>query len=62
MFKKLVDIQNSSPVLTASEFLLLMNKWDKEFEDYMKLAESQCQTFKHNRIKWSPKVRVWLTR
>ena len=62
MFKKLLDIRKSSPLLTTAEFLLLMNKWNKEFEDYMKSAENQCNSVKDDHIEWSPKVGVWLTR
>ena len=41
MFKKLLDIRKSSPLLMVSEFLLLMNKWDRGFEDYMRSKENQ---------------------
>jgi len=48
-------------LLTTSEFRLLMNKWDNEFEDYMRSTKNQCNSFKDDRIEWSPKVGVWLT-
>ena len=34
----------------------------KEFEDYMRSAENQCNSFKDDRIEWSPKVGMWLMR
>ena len=62
MLMKLLDIQESSPLLIESEFMLLVNKSDKEFEDNMKLAKNQCHTFMDSRIKWRPMVRVRLIR
>ena len=61
IFKKLLDIRKLSPLLTTSEFLLLVSKWDKEFEDYMRSAENQCNSFKDDCIEWSPKAGVWVT-
>ena len=46
IFKKLLDIQESLPLLTSSKFMLLEKTWDKELKDYMKSADNQYQTFK----------------
>jgi hypothetical protein len=62
MAKKLLQIRQSSDILSDSDFILLMNKWDKEFEHYMKAAEKRCRSFHQSHIAWSPKVGIWLSR
>ena len=58
MIRNLLEIRKSLPLLTTSEFLMLLSKWNEEVKDYMKLTENQCQTFKDNHIKWSLKFGV----
>jgi len=62
MFKKLLEIRESSDLLSVANFQLLMNRWDVELEDYMKSAENKCHKFKNCHIEWSPAVGIWLKR
>ena len=56
------EINEIADQMTASEFLLEMNKWDKQLEDFMKCAENNCHQYHQNHIEWSPIVGVWLKR
>ena len=51
MFKKVLDVRESSPLLTTSNFMLLTNKWDKELNNHMKSADNTCHTCKDGCIK-----------
>lgn len=46
MFCKLVNIRAIEDELFISDFLLLMNKWDSELEEYMKAAKKRYYIFK----------------
>ena len=58
---QLAKIQDSN-YLSASEFMLLFNKWDQELTELMRAAENKCNTFKHSHIPFSPEVGEWITR
>jgi len=62
MFRKLFGIRRDSDTLSDSQWLLRMNKWDKELEDFMKSAEANCRTYKQCHIEWSPEVGAWMRR
>ena len=62
MFRKLWQLRRESASLTDSQWLLRMNKWDQELEQFMKSAEANCRRYKQNHIEWSPEVGSWLRR
>ena len=62
MYKRITTIYNNADLLSTSDFLLLMNKWDSELTDHMLAAENQCNQFKNCNIEWSPEVGIWLRR
>ena len=61
-FDKLERLQNDYSHLSAAEFQLLFNKWDKEVTQLMLLSESKCNKFKDGTIEFSPVVGLWLNR
>ena len=62
MFRKLLDIRRDSDQLSDSQWLLRMNKWDRELEQFMRSAENNCRKFKQCHIEWSPEVGSWMRR
>ena len=62
MYKKLDDLTKFSDLISPAEFLINMNRWDKELTDYMQAAEDKCRKYKQSHVAWSPKFGVWKRR
>jgi len=62
MYERMKEIYDMAGVVSASEFQVLINKWDTDLEQYMKAAEKRCRKILSNRIPWSPIVGMWLKR
>ena len=61
-FKKLEQLQQNHDKLSASEFQLMFNNWDKEVTQLMLGSEKQCNKFRDGTIEFSPVVGIWIRR
>lgn len=62
MFKTLLQIRRDSKDLTNLQWLLKMNNWDWELEQFIKVVGANYRRYKKCYIEWSPEVRSWLRR
>ena len=62
LYSKMAEYYKNLDLLTAEEFLLLMDRWDDELTGYMRCAENNCNRFCSDRISWSPTVGIWISR
>jgi hypothetical protein len=46
--------------LSEAQFLVTINKVDKELEDFMKAAKKDCHKYIGGHIKWCPETGVWM--
>ena len=56
MFSKALRLRRQRMVMTAAEFQLVCNKYDKEFIELMLAAEKRCRNKKPDFLAWSPIV------
>jgi hypothetical protein len=61
-FKKIEYLQENHSNLTAAEFQLLFNLWDKEVTQLMLGSEKRCNKFRDGNIDFCPVVGVWIRR
>ena len=59
-FKKLEQLQQSHDKLSAAEFQLMFNNWDKEVTQLMLGSEKRCNKFRDGNIEFSPVVGIWI--
>ena len=56
MYRKINMLRRNRETMTESDFLIQLNKWDKEVVELMAAAEKRCRKIKTNHIDWSPVV------
>ncbi len=62
LFHKLIRIGCNLDALTKAQFLVRMNKVDKELKDFMKFAKKGCHKYIGGYIEWCPETGVWMKR
>jgi len=61
-FEKLEQLQQNHDKLSAAEFQLMFNNWDKEVTQLMLGSEKWCNKFRDGNIEFSPVVGIWIRR
>jgi len=61
-FEKLEQLQQNHDKLSAAEFQLMFNNWDKEVTQLMLGSEKRCNKFHDGNIEFSPVVGIWIHR
>ena len=51
-------LQENSANMSEAEFLLLFNKWDVEYTQFMTAADSKCRKYKNDHIPFSPGIGI----
>ena len=48
--------------MSEAEFLLLLNKWDVEYTQFMTAAEGKCRKYKNDHIPFLPGIGILIQR
>jgi hypothetical protein len=48
--------------LSEAQFLVRINKVDKEIEEFMKATKKDCHKYIGGHIKWCPETGIWMKR
>jgi hypothetical protein len=59
-FEKLDFLQSNHHLMSAGDFQILFNKWDKEVMQLMLATEKGCNIFHDGSIKFSPVTSIWI--
>ena len=59
-FEKIEYLYRHHSYLSASEFQLMFNAWDKELTQLMLGLEKRCNKFRDGNIDFSPVVGLWI--
>jgi hypothetical protein len=62
LFHKLLQMDCDLDSLSEAQFLVIINKVDKELKDFMKAAKKDCHKYIGGHIEWCPKTGVWMKR
>ena len=62
VFEKFERIDQNYDTMTAAEFQLELNRWDREVVEYKRCAESKCNKKYDGTIPFSDEVGVWFNR
>jgi hypothetical protein len=60
LFEKLEFLQNKHRHMSADDFQLMFNKWDKKVTQIMLGSEKQCNKFWNGSIKFNPIIGTWI--
>jgi hypothetical protein len=61
-FKKLEFLQQNHANMSATEFQLMFNQWDREVTRLMLGSEKRCNKFWDGSIEFSPVIGLWIRR
>jgi hypothetical protein len=61
-FEKLEHLQKNHQNLSASEFQLMFNQWDREVTRLMLGSEKRCNKLRYGSIEFSPVMGIWIRR
>jgi hypothetical protein len=60
LFEKLEQLQENHDKLSAADFQLMFNQWNKEVTQLMLGSEKRCNKFHDWNIEFSPVVGIWI--
>jgi hypothetical protein len=61
-FEKLEFLQQNHSSMSAADFQLMYNQWDREVTRLMLGSERQCNKFRDGSIEFSPVIGLWIRR
>jgi hypothetical protein len=62
LFEKLEFLQQHHSNMSAADFQLMYNQWDREVTRLMLGSEKQCNKFRVGSIEFSPVIGLWIRR
>jgi hypothetical protein len=62
LFEKLEFLQRNHLNMSAADFQLMFNQWDREVIRLMLGSKKQCNKFRDGSIEFSPVIGLWIRR
>ncbi len=62
LFEKLQIFQQNHSDMSAADFQLMYNQWDREVTRLMLGSERRCNKFRDGSIEFSPVIGLWIPR
>jgi hypothetical protein len=62
LFHKLLRLGRDPNSLSKVQFLVRINKIDKELKEFMKASKRECHKYVEGRIEWCPETGAWMKR